>query len=98
MLDSRSTSRQSRTFSVLAMVLILGACVTIPTTKDQPVAEIGAPLTAKYIPCSQDKIIPFHAPKDSKAPPETAANIYDTPETIGNVRDHNAAHREACDK
>lgn len=81
----------------MALVMILVGCGTIRTTPDQPPAPNANP-AGKFVPCSQDPTIIFHAPKDGDDVSESAANIFDTPETISAVRKHNAAVREACDK
>lgn len=76
-----------------------GTTQTIEATPLPPTAGIGKIVVGAYVPCSKDDIIPFAAPDPDHADVgETAANIFDTPDTISAIRRHNAEHREACGK
>lgn len=101
MLASRPTSRPSVPLAalLLASSTILASCSTTRTTGASG-PPVPPPKTsgALYVPCLQDPILKFNAPDPDHPIPETAANAYDTPETISAIRRHNAAVREACGK
>lgn len=108
MKDSRITSRSRATFLALAIAssTILASCGSIRITSDPPIEPKTVPpeindnvSAARFVPCSQDPILKFHGPDEAHPDvKETAANVYDTPETIDAIRRHNAGHREACGK
>lgn len=100
-----SLRRKMPRMLALLSVMILAACAETPTTSGLGIRvgdKVGTnpgEQAPRYVPCLEDPIIPFYSPDDKKPDvKETAANIFDTPDTIELIRRHNAKHREACGK
>jgi len=95
----RSTSRTARRLLAIAFLTTLGACTTTPPTAGSALPARTTPTaTARYVPCAADPIISYNAPDPDHPVNETAANIYDTPPTISQIRKNNAARIESCGK
>ena len=86
----------------IASSTILASCSTTPTTgaiPPVPRASSEAKTGGLFVPCSTLSIVRFNAPNPADPTVvETAANIFDTPETISPTRKNNASIREACGK
>lgn len=98
---SRPTSRPRGRLGMLLLAssTILASCSTTRTTgASGPPVPPPKSSGALYVPCLEDPVIKFNAPDPDHPIPESAANAYDTPETISAVRKHNAAVRGVCNK
>lgn len=84
-MQQRIMSRRARWLLLPALLsaTITASCSMIPTTE-----------AARAIPCDAVPVISFSAPFMAQAKDEE--NIYDSQQTVGQVRRHNAAWRAVC--
>lgn len=103
-----SASRAGPRTLAIAFATILASCSTTPTTGGTSLPPSPPPRAAParadakpaglFVPCSDLSVVKFNALDPDSDIQETAANVFDTPETIAPTRKNNAAIHEVCGK
>ena len=80
----------------LLLIVLLCACEPSHSESRLPTPFHAIPklLDAQQIYCRRDAFLKYREPKTAKLPDRD--NLFDTPETVAEIRKHNAALRAAC--